>query len=207
MLLSHQCASMLFLIPLLLLQPSPVLATTDAESSDSFPLQRFLDLEIEGISLSTLPEEVPVILEAAGYLQRRDSMFIKTFVKETPLPGGRSSLYRIELEDTPQHRTITYLREESGGRNKSSVEKNKPIPDNEAAWVKAIYELVCLNVPDRMNKARSCQPLQEQEIRFGEGGFLNISAHAGAQVNASGASTILGITHFKHKQSVDDKDL
>ncbi|SFL61750.1 hypothetical protein [Nitrosomonas communis] len=207
MLLFRQCSSILSLMTLLLLPPSTVLATAGAESSDSFPLQHFLDLEIEGISLSTLPEDVPVILEAAGYFQRRNSIFIKTFIKETPLPGGRNSLYRIELEDTPKHRSITYLREESGGRNKSSVEKNRPIPDNEAAWAKAIYELACLNVPNTINKARSCQPLHEQEIRFCEGGFLNISAHAGAQVNASGASTILGVTYFKHEQIVDDKDL
>ncbi len=203
MLLFHQYSSILFLMTLLLLRPSTILATTGAESSDSFPLQRFLDLEIEGISLSTLPEDVPVILEAAGYLQRGNSIFIK----ETPLPGGRNSLYRIELEDTPKHRSISYFRGESDGRNKSSVEKNRPIPDNEAAWAKAIYELVCLNVLDRINKVRSCQSLHEWEIRFGEGSFLNISANAGAQVDASGASTILGVTYFKHKQIVDDKDL
>ncbi|MDV6345116.1 hypothetical protein [Nitrosomonas sp. Is37] len=178
---------------LLLLKPSTVLATTGAESSDSFPLQRFLDLEIEGISLSTLPEDIPVILEAAGYFQRENS----TFIKQVPLAGGRKLLYLIEVEDTPRHRSITYLRAESSGRNKNLVEKNRPVPDNEAVWAKTIYELVCLQVRDEIKKARACKPLTDWEIRFGEGSFLRISANAGAQVDASGASTTLGITYFK----------
>lgn len=82
-----------------------VLSTISAaRGSGFFPLQRFLDLEIEGISLSTLPEDIPVILEAAGYFQSGNS----TFIRDTPLPGGRKSIYRIELEDTPEYRSITY---------------------------------------------------------------------------------------------------
>ncbi|SDY86442.1 hypothetical protein [Nitrosomonas sp. Nm33] len=189
----YQCSSVLFLITLLLLKPSTVLATTGAESSESFPLQRFLDLEIEGISLSTLPEDIPVILEAAGYFQRENS----TFIKQVPLAGNRKLLYLIEVEDTPRHRSITYLRAESSGRNKNLIEKNRPVPDNEAVWAKAIYELVCLQVRDEIKKARACKPLTDREIRFGEGSFLRISANAGAQVDASGASTTLGITYFK----------
>lgn len=190
----RQCSSMLFLMTLLLLKPTTVLATTGAESSDSFPLQRFLDLEIEGISLSTLPEDIPVILEAAGYFQQRNS----TFIKQVPLAGDRKSLYRIEVEDTPRQRRITYFRTERGSRNKSSVEKNRPVPDNEAVWAKAIYELVCLQVRNEIKKVRACKPLAEGEIRFGEGSFLSISDNAGAQVDASGESTTLGVTYFKH---------
>lgn len=191
--LLRQCSSMLFLMTLLLLKPSTVLATTGAESSDSFPLQRFLDLEIEGISLSTLPEDIPVILEAAGYFQRGNS----TFIKQVPLAGGRKLLYRIEVEDTSRHRRITYFRTESGSRNKNSVEKNRPVPVNEAVWAKVIYELVCLQVRDEVKKARACKPLTGWKIRFGEGSFLSISANAGAQVNASSVSTTLGVTYFK----------
>lgn len=193
MLYFHQYTRILLLITVLLLKPSTVFAVTGNESSDSFPLQRFLDLEIEGISLNTLPEDIPVILEAAGYAQAGNA----TFIKQTPLAGGRRTLYRIELEDTPGHRRITYYREEGGGRNKSSVEKNKPIPDNEAVWAKAIYELACLQVRDEIKQARACQPVVDWEIRFGEGSFLSISANASAQVDATGTNTMLGVTYFK----------
>jgi hypothetical protein len=190
MLRSRQHIRILFLMTVLLIK---LLTVSAAKGSDSFPLQRFLDLEIQGISLSTLPEDIPVILEAAGYFQSGNS----TFIRDTPLPGGRKSIYRIELEDTPEHRSITYFRGESGGRNKSSVERNRPVPDNEAVWARAIYELVCLHVPDAISKARACQPVVGWEIRFGEGSFLSISDNAGAQVDAAGASTTLGVTYFK----------
>lgn len=187
---------MTFLFVLLavsLYKPTMVQAGTGAESSDTIQLQHFLDLEIEGISLSTLPEDIPVILEAVGYSQTGNS----TFIKNTPLPGGRKSIYRIELEDTPQYRSITYFRGESGGRNKSPVVKNKPVPDNEAVWANAFYKLVCLNVPDEIKAERSCQPLVDWQIRFGEGRSLDISDKISAQLDASGASTILGVTYFK----------
>lgn len=182
----------LCLMAVLLFKPLTVLST-DTESSDSFPLQRFLDLEIEGITLSTLPEDIPVILEAAGYYPMGNA----TFTKQEALPGGRKSLYRIEVEDTSRQRSITYFRGESGGRNKSPVERNRPIPANEAVWAKAIYELVCVQVPEQVKKARTCQPVADWEIRFGEGVFLNIADNAGAQLDASGASTTLGVTYFK----------
>lgn len=194
MLCFHQRTHILFLVTILLFKPLTMHAATGTELDDSFSLQRFLDLEIEGISLSTLPEDIPVILEAAGYYQSGDS----TFIKQTPLPGGRKSIYRIELEDSAQQRSIIYTRGESGGRNKSPAVRNKPIPGNEAVWGKAIYELVCSNVREEIYKARACQPLAAWEIRFGEGGFVRISDNAGAQVDASSASTTFGVTYFKN---------
>lgn len=184
---------LLVILTVLLIKPSAILAATPAQSTDAFPLQRFLDLEIEGISLSTLPEDIPVILEAAGYFQSGNSAFLK----EAPLPGGKKSIYRIEFEDTAKLRSITYFRGVSGGRNKSPVEKNQPIPANEAAWAKTLYELVCLNVPEEIKIARACQPSVAWQIRFGEGGLLSLSDKASAQLDASAASTTLGVTYFK----------
>lgn len=184
---------LLVILAVLLIKPSTIFAASGAESNDTFPLQRFLDLEIESISLSTLPEDIPVILEGAGYSQTGDS----TFFREAPIPGGRKSIYRITVEDTAKLRRITYSREEIGGRNKSPAAKNRPVPDNEAIWANALYELVCLHVADEIRIARACQPLADWQIRFGEGSFLSLSDKAGAQLDASGTSTILEVAYFK----------
>ncbi|MCW5597515.1 MAG: hypothetical protein KIT59_00105 [Nitrosomonas sp.] len=177
------------------LLPKSFMMTTAsaAESSHAFPLQQFLDLEIEGISLSAPPEKIPAQLEDAGYHQIADGIFIK----EAPIPGGRKSTYRIEVEETAELRSITYVRGEMGGRNKSPVEKNRPIPANEVTWVKTLYELVCSRVPEKSKNERACQPLLDWQARFGEGEVLRISDQAGARLDASGASTTLALIYFK----------
>lgn len=188
-----QPTRLLFFIAILLIPVSAMFAASGAGPNDSSQLQRFLNLEIEGISLNTPPENIPTKLEAAGYSQVGET----TFIKEAPLAGGRKSIYRIEIENTAKSRSITYFRGESGGRNKSPEIKNRPIPDNEAGWARMLYELVCLNVPDEIKNARACQPLADWRIRFGEGNFLSISDKVGAQLDASGASITLGVTYFK----------
>lgn len=153
-----------------------------------------LNLEIEGISLSTPAEKITDILTARGYIQSGEGT---TYIKEAPLAGGRKTLYRIEIEETGAQRSVFYFRGESGGRVKSPSIKNRPVPGNETVWARTLYKVICGDVPDKIQQLRACRPLQDWDIGFGQGTLLKISDQLGAQLDASGPSTTASIVRFK----------
>jgi hypothetical protein len=170
--------------------PISIASSNKAASSDSSAL---LNLEIAGVSLNTPPEKVADKLAANGYVQSGET----TFLKETPLPGGRKALYRIEVENHASERSITYSRTESGGRVKSPMTRSHDLPEDEQVWTKALYAAVCENVRDETKQSRACKPLQNGTIGFGQGSILEITDQLGAQLDASGPSTAAKIIHSK----------
>jgi len=153
-----------------------------------------LSLEIAGISLSTPPDEISGKLAAQGYVQSGE----RTFLKETPLAGGRKTLYRVEVEDNTTQRSIAYTRTESGGRVKSPMARSRVVPEDEMAWVRTLYTAVCEHVEDKIKQARACRPVEEGDIGFGQGALLKISDQFETALDASGPSTAARIV--QHKQ-------
>lgn len=173
------------------LSSSPAQASV-IEAEKSFDYQGFLVTEIEGISLSTPSEMIPLILEKNGYNQTRQA----TYTKQIQEPGQRKSVYRIEIEDTAMRRQITYFRGKTGGRIKSSAQA-EPIPVDEFTTARAIYKLVCGEASSQTQAARSCLPVTESNIRFGDGNLLEISDNVGIQLSASATSTTITLRYTK----------
>ncbi|MDP1558923.1 MAG: hypothetical protein Q8K59_11070 [Nitrosomonas sp.] len=172
---------------------SSSVAAADAEIETSFNQQRFLVTEIEGISLSTPLEAIPAILENQGYNQTGPT----TYTKQSQEPGQRKSVYRIEIEDTTTLRQITYFRGKSGGRIKSPATQEKPIPSNEATIAREIYHLVCNETSAQIQTARSCLPITESNISFGQGDLLEIGHQVGVQLSASATNTTITLKYRK----------
>ncbi|SFP92244.1 hypothetical protein SAMN05216419_103324 [Nitrosomonas cryotolerans] len=171
---------------------SPPVQASVIEAEKKFDYQGFLVTEVEGISLRTPPEMIPVILEKNSYSQARQA----TYTKQTQEPGQRKSVYRIEIEDTATHRQITYFRGKTGGRIKSSAQA-EPIPADEFTIARAVYKLVCGEVSSQTQAARSCLPVTESNIRFGDGNLLEISDNVVVQLSASATSTTITLRYTK----------
>ncbi len=67
--------------------------------------QDLLAVEIEGISLNTPFNAIPVILEIHGYRQSAST----TYIKRTQAAENRQSIHRIEIADTDSLRQISYI--------------------------------------------------------------------------------------------------
>lgn len=182
-----------FLIIMLFICSSAPFASNNQSHTDSDLLASFLNLDVEGVSLSMSPTEIQAQLQTAGYTQVNHT----TFIKEIPLTGGRQSIYRIEIEHTPNHRKLGYFRSESGGRNKSPVTQALPIPEPEAKWVNALYELVCSDIPNEIKISRQCEPVSAASIRFGQGNPLSLSPTITTQLAATAGSVNLSIIYHK----------
>lgn len=163
------------------------------EATQLFDQQHFLAYEIAGISMETPSDSIPSILEDHGYTQTGSA----TYTKQIQVPGQRKAIYRIEVDDTPAQRQITYFRGQSGGRVKSSTQKEKPIQADEIEMANELYQMVCDEASPQTKEARACQPATDALMIFGNGEFLDISKNFSAQLNASADSTTIGIKHIK----------
>lgn len=163
------------------------------QSEELLDHKRLLSYEIAGISLNTPFENIPSILESHGYTQTGNT----TYTKQIQVPGQRKSIYRIEVNDTADQRQIIYFRGKSGGRVKSSVKQDKPIPPDEAEMANTLYQFVCTGVTPEIQENRSCEPATDAMIIFGEGEFLNVAKNISAQLSASADTTTIGITYNK----------
>lgn len=184
------CTAFLFLISILL--PSSVIAEKK-ESTQLLDQPRFLAYEIAGVSLQTPPDSISSILEDHGYTQTGSA----TYTKQIQVPGQRKAIYRIEIDDTPAIRQITYFRGQSGGRVKSSALKEKPLQADEIEMANELYQIVCGEISPQTAETRTCQPATDALLIFGNGEFLDISNNFGAQLNASADATTIGIKYIK----------
>lgn len=190
---THITSRITLLVVFLFIHSSSPFASNNQSNIDSDLLTSFLNLTVEGVSLSMSPTEIQAKLQAMGYAQVSHT----TFVKERPLAGGRQVIYRIEIEHTPNSRKLGYFRSESGGRNKSPVTLTLPIPEQEAKWVNALYELVCSDIPSEISVSRQCEPASEVSVRFGQGNPLSLSPTITTQLAASAGSISLNIIYHK----------
>lgn len=186
----HFWSLSLLVVGLSCYMPSSGAAAPETASSNSSAL---LNLEIAGISLSTAPEKISGKLAAQGYVQSGE----RTFLKETPLAGGRKTLYRIDVEDNTAQRSIAYTRTESGGRVKSPMARSRVVPANEMAWVRTLYAAVCEHVGDEIKQARACRLVEEGDIGFGQGALVKVSDPLEAALDASGPNTAAKIIQRK----------
>ena len=77
------------------------------------------------------------------------------------------------------------------------MSRSRDLPEDEQVWTKALYAAVCENVQDKTKQSRTCKPLQNGAIGFGQGSILEIADRLGAQLDASGPSTAAKIIHSK----------
>lgn len=187
---SASCPAIILLI--LIILPSSAISE-EKKSEKLSSQQRSFTYEIAGISLKTPLDSIPSILEDHGYTQTGST----TYTKQIQVPGQRKAIYRIEVDDNPAQRQITYFRGQSGGRVKSSVLKEKPIQADEIKMANELYQMVCTEIPPQIQENRSCQPATGALIVFGHGEYLEIGENFGAQLNASADSTTIGIKYIK----------
>ena len=153
-----------------------------------------LTVEIEGISLSTPIDAIPIILEIQGYSQVSST----TFTKRSPADGQRMSIHRIEIADTNDLRQISYVREKSGGRMKSPPKVELPILESEVGTAQRIYHIVCVEASAKKQNERLCQPKTASSIIFNQGNMMKIDSNFDVLLNASAASTAIRLRHSKN---------
>ncbi|OQW80663.1 MAG: hypothetical protein E6Q59_10390 [Nitrosomonas sp.] len=152
-----------------------------ATGSQKHPLTA---IEIAGVSLTTPAEKIPDILQTQGYTQVNSSLYTKS----EPAPNGRSTVYRVEIDDTATSRELGYFRSLTGGRNKSPSSRDAAIPDSEIAMVRQLYDVVC-NVSEDLQSERKCQPPQPASMMINNGMMLTIDANHSVLLKASDSST------------------
>jgi len=141
-------------------------------------------IEIAGVSLTTPAEKIPDILQAQGYTQVNSSLYTKS----EPAPNGRSTVYRVEIDDTATSRELGYFRSLTGGRNKSPSSRDATIPDSEIAMVRQLYDAVC-NVSEDLQSERKCAPPQPASMMINHGMMLTVDANHSVLLKASDSST------------------
>lgn len=151
-------------------------------------------VEIAGISPDTPTDQISGILQAQGYTQVNPSLYTKS----KAAPNGRSTVYRIEVDDTAIARELGYFRNLTGGRNKSPTSRDAAIPESEISMVRQLYEVVC-NVDEDLQSERKCAPLQPTSIMVNHGMMLTVDANYAILLKASDASTTIMIK-FKTEQ-------
>lgn len=158
---------------------------TDAEK------QQLQAIEIAGISINTSPEMIAGILQAQGYKQVTESLY----TKQEQAQSGRNAIYRVEIENTATFHQITYFRSLGGGRVKSPVVRDPPVPASEIDMAQQLYHAICTDIPAEIQEKRSCEPLTPANIRFGHGQWIQSDAHFAVLLDATNASTTIGIKH------------
>lgn len=157
------------------------LPTATAADPPSHPLTA---IEIAGVALATPAEKIPDILQAQGYTQVNSSLYTKS----EPAPNGRSTVYRVEIDDTATSRELGYFRSLTGGRNKSPSSRDATIPDSEITMVRQLYDAVC-NVGEDLQSERKCAPPQPASVMINHGMMLTIDANYSVLLKASDSST------------------
>ena len=153
--------------------------------------QKLQAIEIAGISINTSPEMIAGVLQAQGYKPVNESLY----TKQEQAQNGRSAIYRVEIENTATFHQITYFRSLGGGRVKSPIVRDAPVPASEIDMAQQLYRAVCTDIPAEIQKKRSCEPLTPANIRFGHGQWIQSDAHFAVLLDATNASTTIGIKH------------
>lgn len=153
--------------------------------------QQLQAIEIAGISVNTSPEMIAGILRAQGYKQINESLY----TKQEQAQSGRSAIYRVEIENTATFHQITYFRSLGGGRVKSPVVRDAPVPASEIDMAQQLYRAICTDIPAEIQEKRSCEPLTPANIRFGHGQWIQSDAHFAVLLDATNTSTTIGIKH------------
>lgn len=141
-------------------------------------------IEIAGVSFTTPAEKIPDILQAQGYTQVNSSLYTKS----EPAPNGRSTVYRVEIDDTATSRELGYFRSLTGGRNKSPSSRDATIPDSEITMVRQLYDAVC-NVGEDLQSERKCAPPQPASVMINHGMMLTVDTNHSVLLKASDSST------------------
>jgi hypothetical protein len=161
-----------------------LMATPDLAVATGSRKHLLMAIEIAGVSLTTPAEKIPDILQAQGYTQVNSSLYTKS----EPAPNGRSTVYRIEVDDTATSRELGYFRSLTGGRNKSPSSRDAAIPETEIAMVRQLYDAVC-NVSEDLQSERNCQPPQPASIMINHGMMLTVDANYSVLLKALDSST------------------
>lgn len=148
------------------------------------PKHPLATVEIVGISLDTPADKIAGILQAQGYTQVNPSLYTKS----EAAPNGRSTVYRVEVDDTAAMRELGYFRSLTGGRNKSPSGRDATIPDSEIAMVRQLYDVVC-QVDEALQSERNCQPPQPASVMINHGMMLTVDGNYSVLLKASDAST------------------
>ncbi|MDV6340873.1 hypothetical protein R2103_03705 [Nitrosomonas sp. Is24] len=115
-----------------------VLSNSWAANLEADALEKF---EIEGISINTPLGEITELLQARDYVQVSEFLY----TKQKYVQNGRSAVFRVEIDDNPAFRQITYYRGMSGGRNKSPTTRDASIPDSDINMARQLYQYVCVD--------------------------------------------------------------
>lgn len=154
------------------------------------PLQM---IEIAGVSINTPTEKTAGILQAQGYAQVNESLY----TKQEKMQNGRSAMFRMEIEDNATFRQITYSRSLGGGRLKSPTSRDTPVPDSDIDMAQQLYQSVCTNIPEAVQKDRACNPYTPANISFGNGQLIQVDERFAAALDATDASTAISIKFTK----------
>lgn len=167
-----------------------ILCITLSQGWSSSPEKNILEtIEIEGISISTPVEMIAEILQARDYTKVNESLY----TKQKYADKGRSTISRVEVDDNPAFRQITYYRSMSGGRNKSPTARDAPIPDSDINMAQQLYHSVCMNIADELQNARGCDPFTLATIKFGGAQWIQIDDHFSAILTASDTHATIGV--------------
>ena len=150
-------------------------------------------VEISGISLNTPADRIAAILQAQGYTQVNGSLY----TKEEPMQSGRSAIYRVEIEDSSTMWEISYFRSLSGGRIKSLTLRDAPIPDSDMYMARQLYQAVCMDISETLQKERGCAPYSSINISVGNGQPIAIDDHFTVLLKATDGNTAIGIKYSK----------
>lgn len=161
-----------------------------AANAEKQPLRA---IEIAGISINTPPEIIAGILQAQGYTQINASLY----TKQEQLQNGRNAIFRIEIEENPTFRQITYFRSLGGGRIKSPSARDAPVPDSDIDMAQQLHQFVCASNSEEIQRERACMPYTPAHISFGRGQSIQIDDHFAAVLDATDASTTIGIKYTK----------
>lgn len=155
--------------------------------------QQLQAIEISGISINASPERMAEILQERGYTQVNESLY----TKQEQAQSGRSAIYRIEIENTATFHQITYFRSLGGGRVKSPIVHDAPVPASEIDMAQQLYHVICTDMPAETQEKRSCEPLTPANIRFGHGQWIQSDAHFAVLLDATNANTTIGIKYTR----------
>ncbi|MBA3755615.1 MAG: hypothetical protein H0X02_05035 [Nitrosomonas sp.] len=70
-----------------------------------------------------------------------------------------------------------------------------PVPASEIDMAQQLYRAVCTDIPAETQKIRSCEPLTPSNIRFGHGQWIQSDARFAVLLDATNASTTIGIKY------------
>lgn len=177
-----------FLLLWIIALPFIFTLSSHATSAEKQPLQA---IEIAGISINTSSKMIAEILQAQGYKQINESLY----TKQEQAQSGRNAIYRVEIENTATFHQITYSRSLGGGRVKSPIVHDAPVPASEIDVAQQLYRAVCTDISAEIQQKRSCEPLTSANIRFGHGQWIQSDAHFAVLLDATNASTTIGIKH------------